>query len=272
MRKDFSFKSSSASVQVRRNTDDRKRVPLACKRPRVRSPRSAHCFVETWSWKHFYGHFPSSADSRKYKVKSTKFFQLIKRSRSKTESNSACIQVDGLKHFDPDQQRHYFALYFEDLAVPKDQNYDNVFLELCNIRCKETETSYREESATDICVSEAEVGIAIDQLNNEKALDEYGLSSEHFKAANPVIVPTVTKLFNSILLEKKVPANFKTGIITPVLKKGKGSTCMENYRGITVSATFGKLFEYTVLNKMNYEQSDQNSVSQKVYHLIWLHC
>ena len=44
---------------------------------------------------------------------------------------------------------------------------------------------------------------------------------------------------------------FKTGIITPVLKKGKDSKC------ITVSATFGKSFEYTVLNKMNYEQSDQ---------------
>ena len=53
-----------------------------------------------------------------------------------------------------------------------------------------------------------------------------------------------------------MPANFKTGIITPVLKKGKDSKCMENYRGITVSATFGKLFEYTVLNQMNYEQSE----------------
>ena len=44
---------------------DRKRVRLACTRPRVRSPRPAHSFVETWSWKHFYGHSPSSADSRR---------------------------------------------------------------------------------------------------------------------------------------------------------------------------------------------------------------
>ena len=28
---------------------DRKRFRLACKRPRVRSPRPAHSFVETWS-------------------------------------------------------------------------------------------------------------------------------------------------------------------------------------------------------------------------------
>ena len=40
----------------------------ASKRPRVRSPRTAHSFVETWSWKHFYGHSPSSADSRRAAV------------------------------------------------------------------------------------------------------------------------------------------------------------------------------------------------------------
>ena len=35
------------------------------KRPRVRSLHSTHSFVETWSWKKFYGHSPSSADSRR---------------------------------------------------------------------------------------------------------------------------------------------------------------------------------------------------------------
>ena len=44
---------------------DRKRVNLVYKRPRVQSPCPAHSFVETWSWKHFYGHSPSSADSRR---------------------------------------------------------------------------------------------------------------------------------------------------------------------------------------------------------------
>ena len=196
---------------------------------------------------------------------STKFYQLIKRSRTKTESKAACIQVDGVKYFDPEKQRQCFAEYFEDLALPKDQNYDNVFLELCNLRCEETETKCREESETEVCISEAEVGSAIDKLNNGKSLDklnngksldEYGLASEHFKAAKPAIVPVVTRLFNAIISEKKVPKTFKTGIITPVLKKGKDSKCMGNYRGITVSATFGKLFEYTVLNKMNIVQSD----------------
>ena len=44
---------------------DRTRVRLACKLPQVGSLRPAHSFVETWSWKHFYGHSPSSTDSRR---------------------------------------------------------------------------------------------------------------------------------------------------------------------------------------------------------------
>ena len=43
----------SALLPQRAQQLDRKRVRLACKRPRVRSPRPAHSFVETWSWKHF---------------------------------------------------------------------------------------------------------------------------------------------------------------------------------------------------------------------------
>ena len=69
------------------------------------------------------------------------------------------------------------------------------------------------------------------------------------------LLPDFSRLFNTIISEKKVPKTFKTGINTPVLQKGKDSKCMGNYRGITVSATFGKLFEYTVLNKLNIEQS-----------------
>ena len=187
---------------------------------------------------------------------SKKFYQLIRRSRSKNESNTTCIQVQDTKHFDPVQQRRCFAQYYEDLATPKDMNYDNVFLDLCNIRCADIESEYNEKSEEVLTLSESDVGSAIDKLNNGKSADEYGLSSEHFKAAKPVIVPVLTRLFNQILYEKDIPESFKTGIITPVLKKGKDPKSMENYRGITVSSTFGKLFEYSILSKMNLKQSD----------------
>lgn len=88
------------------------------------------------------------------------------------------------------------------------------------VRCLDLETEYNTESRASISISEAEVGSAVDELNNRKSADEYGLFSELFKAVKPMIVPVVIKLFNQILY-KKNPESFKTGIITPVLTKRK---------------------------------------------------
>ena len=107
----------------------------------------------------------------------------------------------------------------------KDMNYDNVFLDLCNVRCAnaEAEFSQNKHFDADLFISEADFGTAIDKLNNGKSADENGLSSEHFKAAKPILVPAPPRLFNEILTTKEMPDSFKTGIIIPVLKKSKGS-------------------------------------------------
>ena len=185
------------------------------------------------------------------------FYKLISRSKSHKESSTSCIQVNGQKHFDPNQQRTCFANYFEDLAMPKDKNYDSVFLELCNVRCGEIENDFLTQTEESISFTNRNVEDAIDKLNSGKAPDEYGLSAEHLKAAKHVIVPVITETFNQIMKLKTVPSSFKTGIITPVLKKGKDAKAMENYRGITVSGALGKLFEYTLLSKLNFTQSSQ---------------
>ena len=61
------------------------------------------------------------------------FYRLIR--KYSKEASSFCIVVDGIKHSDAASQRKCFAQYYEDLAVPNDNDYDNVFLRLCNIRC-----------------------------------------------------------------------------------------------------------------------------------------
>jgi hypothetical protein len=48
--------------------------------------------------------------------------------------------------------------------------------------------------------------------------------------AGGVIIPYATKIFNQILKNKTIPDIFKTGILTPVLKKLKDATQMDNYR------------------------------------------
>ena len=183
------------------------------------------------------------------------FYRQIKKSKSKKESNSTCLLVNNKKHFDPTEQRKCFAEYYEDLAMPKDHDYDNIFLNLCNVRCNEAEEECMNSNDA-IILGEDDVEKAINKLNSGKSGDEYGLFSEHFKAGKSEIVPAITKVFNKILSDKKIPSVFKTGLITPVLKKGKDPKLLEHYRGITVTSIFGKLFEYALLNKFEYTQSD----------------
>ena len=95
-----------------------------------------------------------------------------------------------------------------------------------------------------------------------KSSDEYGLSSEHFKAGKSELIPMITKDFNKILMDKKILPVLKTGIIHPVLKKGKDPKLLDSYVGITVTSIFGKLFEYILLNKIELYQ---------VRSSIWIH-
>ena len=116
------------------------------------------------------------------------------------------------------------------------------------------------ESCLSVCdnlsFGEVDIEKVINKLRNGKSPDEYGISAEHFKAGKSELVPVITKIFNHILDTKKIPAVFKTGVITPVLKKGKDSKLLENYRGITVTAIFGKVFEYALLEKLHIAQSE----------------
>jgi hypothetical protein len=56
----------------------------------------------------------------------------------------------------------------------------------------------------------------------------FKLTAEHFKYARESIVPSIVNLFNNIIQSGKIPKVFKTGILTPVHKKGKNPTLTTN--------------------------------------------
>ena len=60
---------------------------------------------------------------------------------------------------------------------------------------------------------------AIQMLHSGKAADELGLTAEHFKNSPSIDIKFLTICFNTILKDKQIPHIFKTGIVTPVLKK-----------------------------------------------------
>ena len=107
------------------------------------------------------------------------FYRVIRKSKSGKEDGSSCIVVDGVKYTDEVSQQKCFTQYYEDLAFPKDNDYDNAFLKLCNIRC---DKAYCElsDSSDKLSFSEPDIEKVIDKLHNGKSPDEYGISAEHF--------------------------------------------------------------------------------------------
>ena len=204
--------------------------------------------------KRFYNNLMETPDS-------SFFFKLIKRNRGENVNRHiATILTDERETDDPLQQRRAFARFYEDLAVPRDNDtFDNEFLDVCSTRCKLIERLSIQKQEPIVPFTHDEVREAIGSLNTNKAADEYGIAAEHIRFAQDALIIPLTCLFNEILQEGEIPEIFKTGYITPVHKKGKNDKLVENYRGITVASIFGKIFEKLLLYRlesMNDKQSE----------------
>ena len=145
------------------------------------------------------------------------------------------------------------------MAQPKDNvNFNNEKLLNCKKRCKIIKEIAKASTDTEVIITKEDVRKAINQLNTKKAADEYDLASEHLKHSGESLHEILQETFNQILLEEKVPSTFKTGTVSPILKKGKAFYEVENYRGITVTSVIGKVFEYIILDKANLMKSGQS--------------
>jgi hypothetical protein len=75
-------------------------------------------------------------------------------------------------------------------------------------------------------------------------------------------------VFNEILASSKSPESFKSGILTPVLKRDKDPALVNNYRGITVTAVNGKTFENCLLEKLSLV-NESELLQVQIHHLIY---
>ncbi|CAC5420983.1 unnamed protein product [Mytilus coruscus] len=194
-----------------------------------------------------------------------KFYQLINRNRGQSKtSTTSILKGPNCDISDPKNEAKRFSQYMEDLFVPKDNNYDNTFLELSTVRTNAIDLIYDNMNIDLEPLSETEIIEAIGKLNTGKATDEFGISAEHLKTARSILSPIFTTIFNQIIATKQIPLFFKTGITNPVLKKLKDPTLVESYRGITVTPTITKLFEYVLLPRLTKNKQTCNLVLQKV--------
>jgi hypothetical protein len=72
-----------------------------------------------------------------------------------------------------------FANYYEDLSIPKEERFDNTYVNLCNMRQSLLEEELEKVHYATEPFTEEEVQNSIDKLNTNKSSDEYGISAEH---------------------------------------------------------------------------------------------
>jgi hypothetical protein len=209
-------------------------------------------------------------------VNNRNFFKLIRKQRGSNSMTSA-VWVENELSLDSHVQTTGWAKYFETLGFPKTKpNYDEEYSDGVKMEVKHIE-SIASSVSTGSAYTELEVAAAIDKLNSGKAPDELGVVAEHLKVIKSTVTPVVTQLLNDIRNLKYVPSCMKSGIITPVGKKGKDLKCMDNYRGITISALLGKVLEHVLLARKPSQQADlqygfTKGLSPKMASLILREC
>ena len=104
-------------------------------------------------------------------------------------------------------------------------------------------------SELDIPISNAEVMKAVNQLSNSKSAGPDKLINEFFIYGKSVLTPYLCILFNKVFASGYFPNAWSVGEVIPLHKKGDKCN-VDNYRGITLLSTLGKLFTRVLNNRL----------------------
>ena len=102
-------------------------------------------------------------------------------------------------------------------------------------------------SPLDFRITTDEILKGISKLKKDKSPGKDSVTNNMIKAGQYELVPVLAKVFNMILLSGQFPDTWASGIIKPLFKGGSMYD-PSDYRRITLSSCFGKLF-CSLLNK-----------------------
>ena len=172
------------------------------------------------------------------------FYHLVNKQRSTKTKSTDYITVENIEYLSTENIIEGWQLYFEKLAEPAtDPRYDEeygkqVMEDLIVIEDLCTSTEDRIQPTCQETIQRI-----IKAMKKGKAADCAGITAEHLSLAVEELTPILTSLINAIIEKREIPSQLKTGILTPVLKKGKNKTQPTSYRGITVTPLIGKIIE-----------------------------
>ena len=180
------------------------------------------------------------------------FYTLVNKQRQKSLDKTSYIKINDKIYNDYDNIIDGWKTHFENLAQPKEStNFDDNHKSQVESNRVIIESICNSQNLNLPEVTENEIRKIISMLKNNKAPDPSGLTAEHFKFAIEEITPVLTNIINSILKSADIPKTLKTGVLTPILKKGKDKTLPGSYRGITVTSLIGKIIESYLQNLLD---------------------
>ena len=174
--------------------------------------------------------------------KSRDFWFEVKRMRGK--SATASNVVDGLTT--PESIAAHFAEKYQDLYTSVAYNDGEMSAIVNELNSLIAETAFDSNSA----ITCNDVMSAINKLKSNKNDGNKGLSSDHLKVGSNELSVHISLLLTGILVHGCVPDDMAVSTVIPI-PKGRNANFADsaNYRGISLSSMFGKIFDLIVINR-----------------------
>ena len=108
-------------------------------------------------------------------------------------------------------------------------------------------------------VSSETLSIAFKKIKKKKSSGSDSLTQEQLAYGENVLITPLLAIFNTSLASGKFPTNWKTAIITPVLKKGNKNE-YDNYRPVSCLPAAAKLLESIVCSQVTDYMEKNNFI------------
>lgn len=102
-------------------------------------------------------------------------------------------------------------------------------------------SSWQQAGPKDLSISLAGVTEVAKKLLSSKVPGVDGICPEILKALNIVGLSCLTHLCSVTRKSRKVPAEWRSGVVVPIFKKGDRRVC-SNRRGVTLLSPLGKVY------------------------------
>ena len=149
--------------------------------------------------------------------------------------------------------------YFASLASIPIDKHDQI--KKIEEKLKLLESNITSFTLLDNKISEAELNKAFKKLKSDKSPGLDNISNEMLKASQSFINTILLKLFNAVFTSGIYPSEWSKSFICPIFKADDRKK-PENYRGIAINNSIGKLFNIILNNRFDLFLDENNIIHE----------